>query len=79
MVFNILDYGADKSGRVNSACAIQKAIDDCSENGGRVYVPAGRFLSGFLRLRSNVELYLEQGAELISDLGEKYRIFFICE
>ena len=70
MVFNILDYGADKSGRVNSACAIQKAIDDCSENGGRVYVPAGRFLSGFLRLRSNVELYLEQGAELISDLGE---------
>ncbi|MGI5947441.1 MAG: glycoside hydrolase family 28 protein [Lachnospiraceae bacterium] len=70
MVFNILDYGADKSGRVNSAYAIQKAIDDCSENGGRVYVPAGRFLSGFLRLRSNVELYLEQGAELISDLRE---------
>lgn len=75
MVFNILDYGADKSGRVNSACAIQKAIDDCSENGGRVYVPAGRFLSGFLRLRSNVELYLEQGAELISDLGENTGYF----
>ena len=30
MIFNILDYGADKSGRVNSACAIQKAIDDCT-------------------------------------------------
>ncbi len=75
MIFNILDYGADKSGRVNSACAIQKAIDDCSENGGRVYVPAGRFLSGFLRLRSNVELYLEQGAELISDLGENTGYF----
>lgn len=75
MVFNILDYGADKSGRVNSACAIQKAIDDCSENGGRVYVPAGRFLSGFLRLRSNIELYLEQGAELISDLGENTGYF----
>lgn len=75
MIFNILDYGADKSGRVNSACAIQKAIDDCSENGGRVYVPAGRFLSGFLRLRSNIELYLEQGAELISDLGENTGYF----
>ena len=75
MVFNILDYGADKSGRVNSACAIQKAIDDCSEKGGRVYVPAGRFLSGFLRLRSNIELYLEQGAELISDLGENTGYF----
>lgn len=75
MIFNILDYGADKSGRVNSACAIQKAVDDCSEKGGRVYVPAGRFLSGFLRLRSNVELYLEQGAELISDLGENTGYF----
>lgn len=79
MVFNILDYGADKSGRVNSACAIQKAIDDCSENGGRVYVPAGRFLSGFLRLRSNVELYLEQGAELISDLGETSGYFLYAD
>lgn len=79
MIFNILDYGADKSGRVNSACAIQKAIDDCSEKGGRVYVPAGRFLSGFLRLRSNVELYLEQGAELISDLGETSGYFLYAD
>lgn len=79
MIFNILDYGADKSGRVNSACAIQKAIDDCSEKGGRVYVPAGQFLSGFLRLRSNVELYLEQGAELISDLGETSGYFLYAD
>jgi len=42
-------------------------------------VPAGRFLSGFLRLRSNVELYLEQGAELISDLGETSGYFLYAD
>ena len=55
MVYNILDYGADGSGKKNCASAIQQAIDVCSKTGGRVYVPAGRFLSGFLQIRYNVE------------------------
>ena len=79
MVYNILDYGADGSGKKNCASAIQQAIDVCSKTGGRVYVPAGRFLSGFLQIRSNVELYLEQGAVLISDLEEQKEGYFLYE
>ena len=37
--------------------------------GGRVIVPAGRFLSGSVLLKDNVELHLESGAVLISSLN----------
>ncbi len=39
---NILDLGADPSGKVNCSQILQKAID--SANGGVVYIPAGLFL-----------------------------------
>lgn len=43
--------------------SIQRAIDDCGE-GEAVYVPGGVFLTGALRLHSDMELYLEEGAVL---------------
>lgn len=70
-VFNILDYGAKSDGVSNNADAIQKAIDEASANGGRVVVPAGRFLSGTLVLKSNIDFHLESGAVLISSLEEE--------
>lgn len=63
-VFNILDYGAKFCDALQTAF-IQKAIDDCFlAGGGRVVIPCGVFLTGGIRLRSNVELYLETGAIL---------------
>ncbi len=63
-IFNILDYGAHYSD-VPQTEKIQKAIDDCFlAGGGRVLVPAGVYLTGGIRLRSCVELYLESGAIL---------------
>lgn len=63
-VFNIADYGAHYSDVVQTE-KIQKAIDDCFlAGGGRVLVPAGTYLTGSIRLRSGVELYLESGAVL---------------
>lgn len=60
--FNILDYGAIQSDKVQTE-AIQSAIDACFlQGGGRVVVPCGVFITGGLRIRSNVELYLESGA-----------------
>ena len=46
--------------------AIQKAIDRCSKKGGgRVIVPAGQhFLTGAIRLKSHVNLHVEEGAVL---------------
>jgi len=62
--YNILDFGARVSDGYQTE-AIQKAIDTCFLNGGgRVVIPEGIFLTGGLRLRSNVVLYLESGAIL---------------
>lgn len=69
-IFNIMDYGAVSDGVTNNAAAIQRAIDDASRQGGRVVIPAGRFLSGTLVLKSDIDFHLEKGAVLISSLEE---------
>lgn len=66
-VYNILDYGAVPGYAVNSAQAIQQAIDAASAaGGGTVWIPAEPkgFMSGSLVLKSYVRLYLESGAVL---------------
>ena len=65
-IFSISDYGALGDGKTNDATAIQKAIDQCTSlGGGRVLIPAGKiFVSGRIRMKSNVELHLEHGAIL---------------
>lgn len=63
--FDITDYGAVSDTTYLSTKAIQNAIDACSEaGGGRVVVPTGNFKTGSIQLRSNVHLYLEEGATL---------------
>ena len=67
--FDILVYGAVADGVTDNAPAIQKAVDAAAAaGGGRVVVPAGRFLSGSVMLRSNVDLHLQSGAVLLSSL-----------
>lgn len=62
--YNIADYGAVSCDSLQTG-AIQSAIDACFlAGGGRVVVPAGIYLTGGLRLRSNVALYLQSGAIL---------------
>jgi len=72
MDYLINEYGAIADGITNCREAIQKAIDECNTaGGGRVIIPPGRFLSGTLVLKSNVELHLESGAVLISSLNQE--------
>ena len=63
---NVIEYGAKPGIENDSHDAIQKAIDDCAEKGGgKVVVPEGEYLSnGPLHLKSNVNLYLAEGATL---------------
>ena len=62
--YNITDFGARVCDQLQTD-AIQQAIDVCFLNGGgRVIIPTGIFRTGGLRLRSNVELYLQTGAIL---------------
>ncbi|MEQ1921141.1 MAG: glycoside hydrolase family 28 protein [Pyrinomonadaceae bacterium] len=63
--YSILKYGAKAGGQVDCRTAINKAIDACNKaGGGRVIVPAGVFLTGAIRLKSNVNLHVSKGATL---------------
>jgi polygalacturonase len=62
---DITAHGARGDGTTDCSAAIRAAIDAChAAGGGRVVVPAGRFLTGAIRLRSNVNLHLGDGATL---------------
>jgi len=65
-MFNITEFGAIPDGITSCTNAFIKAINTCSESGGgTVYVPAGKFLTGSIRLKSNINLNLDSGAVLI--------------
>lgn len=63
---DIRDFGAAEGlGAGVQTAALQRAVDEVSRaGGGRVAVPAGCWLTGALRLKSGVELHLEEGARL---------------
>jgi lysophospholipase L1-like esterase len=64
--FNITDFGAKEGGEVKNTDAIKAAIEACSEaGGGHVIVPEGKWLTGKVHLKSNIDLHLDHGAELI--------------
>ncbi len=73
-IFNILEYGAKNDGRTKNTKAFKKAIEACSaEGGGIVLVPAGKWLTGAIHLKSNVNLHFKEGAELhFSDDPDDY-------
>lgn len=65
-VFNIRDFGATGDGQTLDTEAINRAIAACSAaGGGQVLLPPGRYLSGTVRLKSNVTLFFDAGARLI--------------
>lgn len=70
--YNVVDYGAVGNKMVDDAKAIQKAIDECSaQGGGTVLLPANHtFMSGPLCLKSNVNMHLEATAVLIANPDE---------
>jgi hypothetical protein len=62
----ITEFGARAGDDALDTVAIQRAIDACAaRGGGRVVVPAGRFVSGTFRLASRIELHLAPGAMLL--------------
>jgi polygalacturonase len=61
--FKITDYGALGDGQTDCTGAFEKAISAANKaGGGRVVAPAGTYLSGAIHLRSNVNLYVSEGA-----------------
>jgi len=60
---DIRDFGAVPDGKTKCTEAIREAIRRAAaQGGGTVYVPAGTFLTGPIRLQSHITLYLDAGA-----------------
>lgn len=64
-IFNVEDFGAVGDGVTLETDAIQSAINACSVNGGTVYLPSGKYLTGSLELKSNVDIYISAGAVIL--------------
>ncbi len=65
-VFNITAYGAVGNGKKLNTRAISQTIAACAKaGGGEVLIPAGRFLTGPLTLKSKMNLHVAAGATLL--------------
>jgi len=62
-VLDVRDFGAVGDGKTLNREALQRALDACGED-EEVFVPAGVYLTGGLRLHSRMRLRLAPGAEL---------------
>lgn len=73
-MINICDFGAVGNGTANNTQAFSKAIEKCSKDkGGKLIVPPGKYLTGPLRLKSDMALHLEKDAIILfSDNFDDY-------
>ncbi len=66
ILFNVRDYGATGDGVTLDSPAINQAICAAAQaGGGTVWVPAGRYLSGSIRLTNNINLHIDSGAVIL--------------
>ncbi|HEX2455999.1 MAG TPA: glycoside hydrolase family 28 protein [Vicinamibacterales bacterium] len=64
--FPVTRFGAVPDGTTDCTDAIRKAITAChSAGGGHVTIPAGRFATGAIHLKSRVNLHVSEGATLL--------------
>ncbi|MEO7975901.1 glycoside hydrolase family 28 protein [Flavobacterium sp.] len=71
-VYNVNDFGAVADSTTLNTAAFDKAIKTCSANGGgKVIVTKGKYLTGPIHLESNVNLHLEEGAEILFSTNPK--------
>ncbi|HEY2914106.1 MAG TPA: glycoside hydrolase family 28 protein [Candidatus Angelobacter sp.] len=76
--FDVTKFGAIGDNKTDCTEVFQKAIAAChAAKGGRVLVPAGEFITGAIRLKSNVNLHIGSGATIrFSRDTRKYPLVF---
>ena len=69
--YNVRDFGAKADGKTIDSPAINRAIEAAAQDGGgTIYLPAGEYACYSIRLKSNIHLYLEQGARIVEVLKQ---------
>lgn len=66
-IYNVRDFGAKGDGKTLDSPAINAAIEAAvKDGGGLVLLPAGTYLSGSIRLKSNIDLHLAAGCTILA-------------
>jgi polygalacturonase len=79
-IFHVTEYGAVGDGKTGNTASIQNAINACHQaGGGRVVVADGDFVTGTLKLFSNIDLHIEANATLSASLDGQDYPDFRCE
>ncbi len=71
---NIVDHGADRTGKQKCTSIINGLIESLSaQGGGTLFFPAGKYLTGPIVMKSNITLYFDSGSlVLFSDDFDDY-------
>lgn len=75
--YDVTSFGAVGDTLTDCTEAFNKAIDECNVTGGRVVVPPGAYLCRTIHLKSNVELFLEDGSVILGDTDAEHYESFI--
>jgi len=75
--FDVTAYGGKADGKTDNTAAFKKAIEAANAaGGGRVTAKSGTFLTGGITLLSNVNLFVDKGAdftpELLKRMNQKF-------
>src|ERR1700704_475333 len=66
-VYDVRSFGAKGDGKTPDTPAVNKTIETAAAaGGGTVYFPAGTYLCLSIHLKSNIALYLDQGATILA-------------
>jgi polygalacturonase len=76
-IIDMQKAGADATGKKINTALINKIINDLNaKGGGTLYFPAGKYLTGAIKMESNITIELETGATLLfSDNFDDYLPF----
>lgn len=67
----LTDFGGVEGGSVKNTAAIRAAIDHLAAlGGGRLTIPAGKWLTGPIHFKSGIELHLDKGCEVLFSIDK---------